>query len=130
MASHRRPKQPSRARVTLFGATAAATVALTSQSAHAEPDQSIDDVREQVEWDHGHIDGATHIPLGQLGARIGDVPQGSLLVVCKVGGRSAQAAAYLAQQGYDAVNLEGGMVDWADAGRPMVAETGGSPQVV
>jgi len=88
------------------------------------------DVREQVEWDHGHIDGATHIPLGELGARIGDVPQGSLLVVCKVGGRSAQAAAYLAQQGYDAVNLEGGMVDWADAERPMVSGTGRPPQIV
>lgn len=59
MASHRRPKQPSRARVTLFGATAAATVALTSQSAHAEPDQSIDDVREQVDDLYAEAEAAT-----------------------------------------------------------------------
>ncbi|WP_326599456.1 C40 family peptidase [Streptomyces sp. NBC_01803] len=49
MASHRRPKSPSRARVTFFGATAAATVAITSQTAQAEPDPTVDEVREQVD---------------------------------------------------------------------------------
>ncbi|MGK5532255.1 NlpC/P60 family protein [Streptomyces sp. URMC 129] len=49
MASHRRPKSPSRARVTIFGATAAATVALTSQSAQADPDPTVDEVREEVD---------------------------------------------------------------------------------
>jgi rhodanese-related sulfurtransferase len=88
------------------------------------------DVREQVEWDHGHIEGATHIPLGELGARIAEVPPGTVLVVCKVGGRSAQAATYLGQQGFDAINLHGGMVDWADAGRPMVSATGRPPHVI
>ena len=52
------------------------------------------------------------------------------LVVCKVGGRSAQATGYLAQQGLDVVNLDGGMLDWEAAGRPMVSETGQSPSVV
>ena len=50
--------------------------------------------------------------------------------MCKVGGRSSQAAAYLLQQGHDVVNLDGGMLDWEGAGRPMVSETGGAPQVV
>ncbi|MDB1089913.1 NlpC/P60 family protein [Streptomyces sp. ACA25] len=49
MASHRRPKQPSRARVTIFGATAAATVALTSQAAHADPTPTKDEVKERVD---------------------------------------------------------------------------------
>ncbi len=65
-----------------------------------------------------------------LPQRLGDVPDRQTLVVCKVGGRSAQAAGYLAQQGYDVVNLDGGMLDWAAAGRPMVSETGQPPQVV
>jgi rhodanese-related sulfurtransferase len=91
---------------------------------------SVLDVREQVEWDHGHIDGAVHVPLMDLPSRIADLPQGSLLVVCKVGGRSAQAATYLTQQGYDAVNLDGGMVDWVDVGRRMVSETGQPPRIV
>lgn len=88
------------------------------------------DVREPVEWQHGHIEGAVHIPLMELPQRLAEIPEGQTLVVCKIGGRSAQAVGYLVQQGIDAVNLEGGMLDWADAGRPMVNENGGSPQVV
>lgn len=91
---------------------------------------SVLDVREPVEWAYGHIEGAVHIPLMDLPVRLGDVPDGQLLVVCKVGARSAQAVGYLAQQGYDVVNLDGGMLDWEAAGRPMVSETGAPPQVV
>lgn len=81
------------------------------------------DVREDDEWAAGHIDGAVHIPLGELPARLGDVPESQTLVVCKGGGRSARAVAYLQQQGYDVVNLAGGMLDWQSAGRPMVSDT-------
>ena len=88
------------------------------------------DVREDVEWQRGHVEGATHIPLRELPGRLSDVPVGQTLVVCKVGGRSAQAAAYLLQQGHDVVNLDGGMLDWEAAGRPMVSETGTDPIVV
>ena len=88
------------------------------------------DVREDVEWRHGHIEGALHIPLGELATRLEEVPAGQTLVVCKVGGRSARAVAWLQAQGRDAVNLDGGMLDWAAAGRPMVAEADAAPQVV
>ena len=88
------------------------------------------DVREPVEWAHGHIDGAVHIPLMELVQRLDEVPHGKTVVVCKMGGRSAQAVQYLAQQGRDVVNLGGGMLEWADAGRPMVSETGRPPHVV
>jgi rhodanese-related sulfurtransferase len=88
------------------------------------------DVREPVEWAYGHIEGALHIPLMDLPARIDELPAQQTLVVCKVGSRSAQATAYLLQQGYDVVNLDGGMLDWEAAGRAMVSETGQPPQVV
>jgi rhodanese-related sulfurtransferase len=88
------------------------------------------DVREPVEWAHGHIAGALHIPLRDLPARLSDVPEGQTLVVCKVGGRSAQAVGYLAAHGHDVVNLDGGMLEWEAAGRPMVSDTGRPPQVV
>ena len=88
------------------------------------------DVREDDEWRAGHIEGATHIPLRDLPSRVADVPEGQTLVVCKVGGRSSRAAAYLLQQGRDVVNLDGGMLDWEGAGRPMVSESGWTPQVV
>jgi rhodanese-related sulfurtransferase len=89
------------------------------------------DVREPLEWTYGHIEGAQHIPLGQLAQRIDEVPVAEqTLVVCKVGGRSARAVAWLERQGRKAVNLDGGMLDWAGAGRPMVSENGAPPQVV
>ncbi|PJE98566.1 hypothetical protein CUT44_07715 [Streptomyces carminius] len=49
MASHRRPKQPNRTRVTVLTATAAAAVALTSQAAQAEPTPSKKDVKAKVD---------------------------------------------------------------------------------
>ncbi len=88
------------------------------------------DVREPTEWAHAHIAGALHIPIGELVARVDEVPAGRTLVVCRIGGRSAQAVAWLSQQGHDVVNLDGGMLDWEAAGRPMLSETGQPPQVV
>lgn len=89
------------------------------------------DVREPDEWRHGHIDGALHIPLRDVPARLADVPSDrQVLVVCKVGGRSAQAVGYLVQNGVDAVNLDGGMLEWQAAGRAMTSESGGPAQVV
>jgi rhodanese-related sulfurtransferase len=87
------------------------------------------DVREPVEWAHGHIDGAVHVPMNEIPGRLDEVPDRQVLVVCKVGGRSAQVTGWLVQQGRDAVNLDGGMLDWEAAGRPMVSETGQRPLV-
>ena len=88
------------------------------------------DVREPDEWEAGHIKGALHIPLGDLPARFGELPgDGELVVVCRAGGRSARAVAWLAQNGYDALNLDGGMGAGAAAGQAMVSETGEAPTV-
>jgi len=87
------------------------------------------DVREPVEWAHGHIEGSQHIPMNELPERLAEVPEGQVLVVCKVGGRSAQVTGWLLQQGRDAVNLDGGLLDWEAAGRPMVSDTGQRPLV-
>lgn len=79
------------------------------------------DVREDHEWEAGHIEGAVHVPLGQVAERAGELdPQRRTLVVCHLGGRSARATAFLQQQGHDVVNLEGGMDAWQAAGRPTV----------
>ncbi len=88
------------------------------------------DVREPVEWAHGHVEGSVHIPMGEIPMRLDEVPDGQVLVVCKVGARSARVAGYLVQQGRDAVNLDGGLLDWEAAGRALVSETGQPPQVV
>ena len=88
-------------------------------------DATIVDVREDDEWAAGHIAGSVHVPLSELPARAGDIPDAEpLVVVCKVGGRSAQVTAWLAGQGRDAVNLAGGLEAWAGAGRPLVTDDG------
>ncbi|MFF8829057.1 NlpC/P60 family protein [Streptomyces sp. NPDC015131] len=59
MASHRRPKQPSRARVTVLTATAAAAVALSSQAAQADPKPSKSEVKAKVDKLHHEAEAAT-----------------------------------------------------------------------
>jgi len=89
------------------------------------------DVREPIEWQHGRIDGAIHIPLTQLPDRASELPDDQqLLVVCKVGGRSSQATAFLREKGFEAINLAGGMIDWVEAGRPTVGDGPGDPLIV
>jgi rhodanese-related sulfurtransferase len=89
------------------------------------------DVREDDEWAAGHIEGSLHIPLMHLANRFTEVPTGGqTLVVCRVGSRSAHAAAYLLQQGVDAVNLAGGLAAWAHARRPLVSDDGRPPRVL
>lgn len=93
------------------------------------------DVREDDEWAGGHAPDAIHVPMHQVPQRLSYdpgalTPDANIVVVCKVGGRSAQVTAWLRNQGYDAVNLEGGMYAWQAAGRPMVAADGVTPHVV
>jgi sulfur-carrier protein adenylyltransferase/sulfurtransferase len=78
------------------------------------------DVREQTEWDAGHVEGATLIPLSDLPQRAAaDLPDRDqpLLVHCAVGGRSARASAWLVQNGYSNVaNLKGPIGKWKELG--------------
>ena len=89
------------------------------------------DVREQDEWDAGHIEDAQHIPLGQLGARLAEVPKERVIVaVCRSGSRSDRAAKGLRGEGFEAENLEGGVTAWVRAGLPLVASSGGPGRVI
>ncbi len=88
------------------------------------------DVREPEEWDAGHAPSAHHVPLMELPSRLGEVPDDrEVVVVCRVGGRSAHATAWLLAHGRTAVNLDGGMDAWVAAGRPLVASGDGDPYV-
>jgi rhodanese-related sulfurtransferase len=81
------------------------------------------DVREPFEWEAGHAAGAVHIPLGDLAARIDDVPrEAPVYVICAAGGRSLQGAALLKRHGIEAVNVTGGMTAWQQAGLPIVRD--------
>jgi rhodanese-related sulfurtransferase len=88
------------------------------------------DVREGDEWVAGHVPGAQHVPLGDLGARSAEIPADqTVYVICRSGHRSQHAAQALNGAGWQAVNVAGGMQEWAAAGRPMVSESGNHPRV-
>ena len=83
------------------------------------------DVREDDEWQRGHAEGAQHIPMGDVPARLGEIDtDATLYVVCHAGGRSQRVAQYLARSGYEPINVAGGMLAWAGAGRPVVTDDG------
>ena len=88
--------------------------------------QVILDVRAPDEWEHGHIPGALHIPLGSLQSRLAEVPQGADIAVhCQGGTRSAIAASILQKNGFSVSNIGGGFGEWERSG-PTV-EVGQTP---
>lgn len=72
------------------------------------------DVREDHEVAVGMIPGAVHIPMGDIPARIDDIPLDEEVVfICRSGARSQRVCEYLRQLGYENnANLSGGMIDW------------------
>ena len=106
------------------------TVADLDPAAPVPEGMAVLDVREQEEWDAGHVAGATHIPLGELPARIDELPEEDLLVVCRSGGRSARATAWLNHSGFEARNLAGGLVDWERGGLPLATDDGAAPRIL
>ena len=92
---------------------------LTPAEAADRTEAVVLDVREAAELAEGRIGGSTHIPLGQLPARVVELERARpVIAVCRSGGRSSQAAQFLAGQGYDVANLDGGMTRWIAEGRP------------
>ena len=79
------------------------------------------DVREQDEWDAGHVAGAVHIPMSELQERFVELPDAdATLVICRSGHRSDVVAAALGRIGRSGcANVAGGMQAWAFAGLPM-----------
>ena len=80
------------------------------------------DVREQSEWNQGHIEEATLIPLGQLEERQAELPTDQkIVVVCRSGNRSASGRDILLKAGFTEVtSMAGGMNDWISQGLPVV----------
>jgi rhodanese-related sulfurtransferase len=102
-----------------------------TRTAGDRPEAVMLDVREKPEWKAGHAPGAVHAPLTGLsaGAALPGAAQGRpLVVICRSGRRSQQAAELLAERGAEVVDVKGGMNAWAAAGFP-VDERGNSGSV-
>jgi rhodanese-related sulfurtransferase len=114
-------------------------VGVSSQNRHMQADEfnkrrtefHLLDVREDDEWAAGHIEGAQHIPLGQLSGRLSELPkERTIVAVCRSGGRSEAAVRGLRKLGYEAENLEGGVNAWDRAKLPLVDNSGGRGRVI
>jgi molybdopterin/thiamine biosynthesis adenylyltransferase/rhodanese-related sulfurtransferase len=80
-------------------------------------------VREQSEWDEGHVPGAVHVPRGYLESRIAGIasPDQAVVLMCAGGFRSLLAARNLREMGYEHVeSLAGGFTRWKQAGNEFV----------
>ena len=76
------------------------------------------DVREQWEYDEGHIPGVNLLPMGEVPNRLDEIPTDKeVIVTCRTGNRSGQVTDFLRQNGFDNIhNMQGGIVAWEQAG--------------
>jgi rhodanese-related sulfurtransferase len=90
-----------------------------------EPALQVIDVREPHEREAGHIAGTRHIELTRLTGEAASVDKERAVVFyCRVGSRSTMAAEAFRTAGYEAYSLEGGLLRWAQEGRPLSPEDG------
>ncbi len=76
------------------------------------------DVREVHEYLAGHVPGAILLPMSEIVERVDEVPDdGTVYVICEMGGRSQKVVRWLRQQGVDAYNVLGGTKAWIESGR-------------
>lgn len=86
-------------------------------------DYIILDVRNQDEYEEGHIEGAVLIPVSELEDRLDEIPGNKpVITYCKVGLRSASAASLLAENGFLEVYDMGGITEWVNSGYPVTGD--------
>lgn len=97
----------------LGGGSPSVTARDVHEKLSTTPKPFILDVRHPGEFSAGHITGATLIPLNELGKKISKLPRDrEIICVCRSGARSGAAARQLKAQGFNAVNMSGGMLAW------------------
>ncbi|MEU3793885.1 rhodanese-like domain-containing protein [Streptomyces fructofermentans] len=102
--------------------TAAEALTLISEGA------LVIDVRRTFEWNRVHIPGALHIPLEELVGQCPQLPEDRLLITFCTGGlRSAGAANLLRENGFDAVNMSRGLIDWRAVDGPLTTDRSSDP---
>jgi hydroxyacylglutathione hydrolase len=94
-----------------------------------QPDLMVIDVREPAEWDEGHVDGATHLPMGEALRRLDEVPvDRPKAVLCAGGLRSSLVISALQRAGLrNWYNVSGGMTAWLKAGYSTVKPSAPRP---
>ncbi len=109
----------------LLGRTERITAAALAEQMLAGADMTIVDVRTPQEWQAGHIEGSTNIPLNRLSQRLDEIAtEGQLVIHCQGGYRSSIAASLLQRHGRRGLlDVVGGFQAWEASELPIVAET-------
>jgi rhodanese-related sulfurtransferase len=77
-------------------------------------DLTLLDVREEWELGVASVPNIKHIPMGQVADRLNELDaQKTVVVLCRSGRRSLEVAKFLKQNGFDAINLAGGILAWS-----------------
>lgn len=94
---------------------------MTAAALCGRPDVVFLDVREQWEYDEGHIPGISLIPMNDIPARLNQIPTDkTVIVTCRSGNRSNTITQYLCDDGFDNVhNMLGGILVWGAAQLPV-----------
>ena len=83
------------------------------------------DVREDYEWEAGHVAGARHIEIERLAMQAPTIDKGTpVIFLCRLGTRSAMATQAFRAAGYEAYSMAGGLQRWFDEGLPLDPEGG------
>ncbi len=90
----------------------------TAAALQGRDDIVLIDVREDWEHAEGHIPNVAHIPIGEVSARLAEIPTDkTVILTCRSGNRSGQVYDFLTTQGYENVhNMAGGILAWQEAG--------------
>jgi rhodanese-related sulfurtransferase len=100
------------------GLTMAQEITVSDLALELEAGAWVLDVREDHEFEDGHVPQVHHMPLGVVPDRYLEIPQGEkIFVICKSGRRSQVAADFLEGKGFTAVSVEGGTDGWIASGR-------------
>ena len=91
-------------------------------SARRERPVTVLDVRRNLEWAAGHVDGAVHLPLHELAGRLDEIPGGELWVHCQAGYRAAVAASLLQAAHRQVIAIDDDFGHASEAGLPVVTE--------
>lgn len=113
--------------ITLLGGDEATTITRITPARYADETSllthTLVDVRTPEEYAEGHIQGAVNIPLDDLPVRMTELGKDETIVLyCRSGNRSDQAARLLLAEGYQSIYDLGGLIDWTAAGYPIVTE--------
>jgi rhodanese-related sulfurtransferase len=114
---------PAAPAASVLGAALPVEISIEQAAAQRDAGAFILDVREPSEWNEFHVPGSTLIPLGQLQARVNEVPKDKpVVVVCRSGNRSQVGRDVLKQAGFENVtSMKGGLTQWKNQGLPTVS---------